>query len=102
MSNMGNIGRATIRIPTPLRAFTGGASEVTVRATTVGQALEQLGRAHAGLLERVLNGDGQVRGFVNIYLGDREHLARWAGSTNRAAPTAAVISIVPAVAGGRS
>ena len=88
----------TIRIPTPLRAFTGGAAEVAVEGSTVGQALEALGRRHEGLLERVLDEQGQVRGFVNIYVGEQN--AKSLGGLEAPLPAAAVISIVPAVAGG--
>ena len=52
------MNRATIRIPTPLRAFTGGAGQVEVEGSTVGQALDALGNLHDGILERVLIGGG--------------------------------------------
>jgi len=89
---------ATIRIPTPLRSFTGGAGEVTVDGSTVGEALNALDAHHAGILERVLDSDRQVRGFVNVYLGDRNVNAL--GGLDAPLSEAAVISIVPAVAGG--
>ena len=90
---------ATIRIPTPLRSFTGGAGEVAVSGNTVRGALDALAAQHEGVLERVLDADGRVRGFVNIYLGDRNISAL--GGLETELPDAAVISIVPAVAGGR-
>ena len=89
---------ATIRIPTPLRSFTGGAGEVAVRGNTVRGALDALAARHDGVLERVLDGEGRVRGFVNIYLGERNIKA--VGGLEAELPEAAVISIVPAVAGG--
>ena len=89
---------ATIRIPTPLRSFTGGAGEVVVEAPTVGQALDALGRRHEGILDRVLDASGRVRGFVNIYLGETNVKAL--GGLDAPLPDPAVISIVPAVAGG--
>ena len=88
----------TIRIPTPLRPFTGGAGEVAVRGETVRDALDELERRHQGILERVLDSQGRVRGFVNIYVGERN--VRALGGLDSPLPTAAVISIVPAVAGG--
>ena len=91
---------ATIRIPTPLRSFTGGAGEVVVEGTTVGQALNALDTLHEGILERVLDTQGQVRGFVNIYIGETNVKAL--GGLDAPLPDPAVISIVPAVAGGRS
>ncbi len=89
---------ATIRIPTPLRSFTAGAGEVSVEGSTVGEALQVLSERHAGILERVLDAEGQVQGFVNIYLGSRNVTAL--GGLDAPLPNAAVISIVPAVAGG--
>jgi molybdopterin converting factor small subunit len=92
------MNQATIRIPTPLRSFTGGAAEVRVEGSTVAQALDALGLRHEGILERVLAADGQVRGFVNIYLGETN--VKTLGGLEAPLPDAAVISIVPAVAGG--
>lgn len=88
----------TIRIPTPLRAFTGGAGEVLVTADTVGEALAELGRRHDGILERVLDGQGRVRGFVNIFVDEKN--IRALSGLDSPLDGAPVISIVPAVAGG--
>ena len=88
----------TIRVPTPLRSFTGGADEVAVQGSTVGQALEALGERHEGILEYVLENGGEIRRFVNVYLGERNINALGGLETPIEEP--AVISIVPAVAGG--
>jgi molybdopterin converting factor small subunit len=93
------MSKAKIRIPTPLRSFTGGAGEVTVEGATVGQALNALELLHDGILDRVLDGEGQVRGFVNIYVGETN--VKVLGGLDAPLPDPAVISIVPAVAGGR-
>lgn len=87
-----------IRIPMPLRSYTDGAGEVQVTAATVGEALAALGATHDGILGRVLSPQGEMRQFVNVYLGDRN--VRTLGGL--ATPVAAgdVITIVPAVAGG--
>lgn len=92
------MSKVTIRIPTPLRAWTGGAAEVAVEGATVGDALRGLGRQHDGLLERILDGEDRVRGFVNIYLGDRN--VRALGGLDAPLDEGGVISIIPAVAGG--
>ncbi|MBI2308318.1 MAG: molybdopterin-synthase adenylyltransferase MoeB [Rhodocyclales bacterium] len=88
----------TIRIPTPLRGFTAGADSVAVVAATVGEALQALGRAHPGILERVLAPDGEPRQFVNIYLGADNVRVRQGLATPLAAGE--VLAIIPAVAGG--
>jgi len=92
------MSQAIVRIPAPLRGFTGGASEVPVDGATVGAALEELGRRHEGLLERIVDGQGQPRSFVNLYLGD-ENIRTLEGLESRLGD-GAVIHIVPAVAGG--
>ncbi len=94
------MSQATIRIPTPLRSFTGGAAEVQVEGSTVAQALDALGLRHRGILDRVLASDGRVRGFVNIYLGETN--VKTLGGLDAPLPDAAIITIVPAVAGGAS
>ncbi|PKO88977.1 MAG: molybdopterin biosynthesis protein MoeB [Betaproteobacteria bacterium HGW-Betaproteobacteria-12] len=88
----------TIRIPTPLRSYTDGAAQVGVEATTVGEALMVLGDIHPGILERVLAPDGSLRPFVNVYLGP-ENIRVLHGLVTPLTP-GAVLSIVPAVAGG--
>ena len=90
--------KATIRIPTPLRSYTGGNDEVLVQGTTVGESLDALDSRYEGILERVIDTDGSVRHFVNIYLGERNVDAL--GGLDAPLESDAVISIVPAVAGG--
>ncbi len=88
----------TIRIPTPLRSFTGGSDEITVEGSTVAQALDALGEEHAGVLGYILDDGGDVRRFVNIYLGDRNITTL--DGLGTPVEERAVLSIVPAVAGG--
>ena len=88
----------TVRIPTPLRPFTGGADQVYVQARTVGEALTALGSAHSGVLERVMDPGGKLRNFVNVYRG-RDNVRSLNGLATPLAEND-VISIVPAVAGG--
>ena len=62
--------KVTVRIPMPLRTFTGGAAEVVGSGATVREVLAALGQDHSGLLPRILTPEGQIRSFVNIYLGE--------------------------------
>jgi sulfur-carrier protein len=89
----------TVRIPTPLRAFTGGADEVPAHGATVGEALTDLGARYNGLVERVLSPEGEVRQFVNVYVGS-QNIRTLRGLTTPLTD-GDVLSIVPAVAGGR-
>lgn len=92
------MSEVTIRIPTPLRTYTGGSDEVRVQAGTVGEALVALGAAHDGVLARVLSPEGGLRQFVNVFVGSR-NVRSLQGLATPLAP-GDVISIVPAVAGG--
>ncbi|HJV24515.1 MAG TPA: molybdopterin-synthase adenylyltransferase MoeB [Aromatoleum sp.] len=93
------MSRVIIRIPTPLRTYTQGADEVEVNATTVGEALDALGRRHEGILSRVCSADGSMRPFVNVYLGT-ENVRDLGGLAASLPNEGAVLAIVPAVAGG--
>ena len=92
------MSRVIVRIPMPLRSLTAGAEELAVEGATVGQALACLGAAHPGVLARILTPEGQIRSFVNIYLG-QENVHALEG-LDTALPEGGVLSIIPAVAGG--
>ena len=88
----------SIRIPTQLRTFTGGAGEVEVEATTVGDALKALDAAHPGLAERLFDDSGALRRFVNVFLADED--VRFLEGLATPVAEGQTLSIVPAVAGG--
>ncbi len=67
---LGNIGMAVLRIPTPLRVYTGGQSEVPVQGSNVAEALDDLTRRYPDLRQHLFNGDNQLRPFVNLFLGE--------------------------------
>jgi molybdopterin converting factor small subunit len=89
---------ATIRIPTPLRSATGGASTVDVDAGTVGEALASLEQAHPGVAERLLDDNGQLRRFVNVFVDDED--VRFQQGLETPVNAGSTVSIIPAVAGG--
>lgn len=88
----------TVRIPTPLRAYTAGADEVHVHGATVGEALTALGASHGGVLKQVLTPQGEVRHFINIYVGDKD--IRNMQGLRTPVSEGDVLAIIPAVAGG--
>jgi sulfur-carrier protein len=88
----------TVRIPTQLRQLTGGQGQVAVEAGTVGEALRALDAAHPGLGERLFDEAGALRRFVNVFLDEED--IRFLGGLETPLPEGAVLSIVPAVAGG--
>jgi molybdopterin synthase sulfur carrier subunit len=87
-----------VRIPTPLRRFTGGAEEVGVNGATVGQVVDDLERQFAGIKEKLCDGDGRVRRFVNIYLNGDD--IRFLNNLETDVKDGDELSIVPAIAGG--
>ena len=87
-----------IRIPTPLRRFTGGAEEVSVSGATVGTAVEDLEKKHPGIKERLCDESGRVRRFVNVYVNGDD--IRFLNSLDTPVKEGDEVSIVPAIAGG--
>jgi molybdopterin synthase sulfur carrier subunit len=89
----------TLRVPTILRTLTGGESEVPVDdAATLAELLDKVDASYPGLRARVLDDDGKLRRFVNVYVGEED--VRFAGGLQTPTPDGAVVSIIPAVAGG--
>lgn len=88
-----------VRIPTPLRKLTGGADEVAVDGATIGELIDNLEAAHAGLKERICDDAGEIRRFVNVYVNDED--VRFLDGRNTAIKDGDEVSIVPAIAGGR-
>jgi molybdopterin/thiamine biosynthesis adenylyltransferase/rhodanese-related sulfurtransferase/molybdopterin converting factor small subunit len=88
----------TVSIPTPLRSFTGGRDAVAVVGTTVGQVLDELLAAHTGLKRHLVQDDGRLRTFVNLYLNDTD--IRQLASISTPVAEGDVLTIVPSIAGG--
>ena len=88
----------TIVIPTPLRQFAGGNSEIEVEAATAGEALEQLTLTHADLKKHLYNDGGNLRNFVNVYVGDED--IRDLDGLDTPVKSGGEILIVPSIAGG--
>ena len=89
----------TVRVPTILRPLTGGQSEVSVDgAPTLVELLDKLDAEHPGIRGRVLDDEGKLRRFVNVYVGEED--VRFAGGLQTPTPDGATVSIIPAVAGG--
>ena len=87
----------TVKIPTQLRAATGGESEVEVTGSTVGEALDAVFAAHTELRERITQ-DGDLRRFVNVYVSGED--IRFQQGLETAINPGDEVTILPAVAGG--
>jgi molybdopterin converting factor small subunit len=87
-----------VRIPTILRTYTGGASEVTADGATLAEVLDSLENEHPGIRARVLDDAGKLRRFVNVYVGEED--VRFASGLETPTPEGTQVSVIPAVAGG--
>jgi molybdopterin converting factor small subunit len=92
------LNRVTVRIPTGLRPFASGAAEISVDADTLGRALSAIEQHHPALCARILTPEGDIRPFVNLFVGDTS--ARFMQGLNTPVSDGEIISIIPAVAGG--
>lgn len=89
----------TVRVPTPLRRITNGQGEVQVEANNIREAIEKLEELYPGFKERLLDEQGEVRKFVNLYLNDED--IRFLQGLDTQLKDGDVLSIVPAIAGGQ-
>jgi sulfur-carrier protein len=87
----------TVKIPTQLRAATGGEAELEVSGATVGEVLDAVFEAHDGLRDRITQ-DGDLRRFVNVYVAGED--IRFQQGLDTQIDDGAEVTILPAVAGG--
>jgi molybdopterin synthase sulfur carrier subunit len=88
----------SVRIPTTLRPLSGGQSEVELDGTTVREVLAKLDGAHPGFASRLLDDEGNLRRFVNVFVADDD--IRFLSGLDTPVPEGETVSIIPAVAGG--
>jgi molybdopterin synthase sulfur carrier subunit len=87
-----------VLIPTPLRNLTSGHDTVEANGSTVAAIFEALEAKHPGLKERLCDGNGEIRRFVNVYVNQED--IRFKDGKNTALRDGDELSIVPAIAGG--
>lgn len=89
---------ATIIIPTPLRKFTNNTAKLQINGGTVAESITELTTNFPDLKKHLLDDKGQIRSFVNIFVGDQD--IRDLQQENTVVKEDAVVSIIPAIAGG--
>ncbi|MDR0847867.1 MAG: MoaD/ThiS family protein [Propionibacteriaceae bacterium] len=89
---------ATVFIPTALRAFTDRQSQVEITSDTVGEAISALAALYPDLAPHILDDEGALRGFVNVFIGQTN--IRETQGLDTPVATTDEVSIVPAIAGG--
>ncbi|SEF16388.1 ubiquitin-like small modifier protein 1 [Jiangella alba] len=90
-----------VRVPTILRTYTKGESDVSVdvpEGATLADVLGALEAAYPGIGARVLDDTGQIRRFVNVYVNEDD--VRFSDGLQTPTPAGAKVSVIPAVAGG--
>ena len=88
----------SVRIPTVLRSYTGGAPEVPAEPGTLREVIGRLDAAYPGIGGRLLDDSGELRRFVNVYVGEQD--VRSAHGLDTQVPAGTQVSVIPAVAGG--
>jgi sulfur-carrier protein len=88
----------SVRIPTILRSYTGGAAEVATDPGTLRDVITGLDVSYPGLSGRILDDAGKLRRFVNVYVDDED--VRLAQGLDTEVPSGVQVSVIPAVAGG--
>ncbi len=89
---------AILKIPTPLRSYTDGQVEIKVGGKNVAQAMEQLVERYPALRPHLFNGDGRLRPFVNLFVGEN-NVKDLQGLETPLEEDARVL-LIPSIAGG--
>ena len=89
---------ATVRLPTPLRKLTNEQENVEVESATIGAAVEELEGKFPGIKERIVDEEGEIRRFVNVYVNEED--IRFLENQDTPLKDGDDVSIIPAIAGG--
>ena len=89
----------TLRIPTPLRTYTSGNSEVTVSGVKISEALSDLTTQFPAIKPHLFNEDGELRPFVNLFVG--ENNIKDLQGVETPIKDGDKIMLIPSIAGGK-
>jgi len=89
---------ATVIIPTPLRKFTNNTGRLVIKAGNIQETVNELTLNFPDLKKHLLDEKGQIRSFINIFVGDND--IRDLQQQHTAVKDETIISIIPAIAGG--
>jgi len=87
-----------VKIPTPLRKLTQNNAEVEASGSTIREMVDDLEKQFPGFKERMCDDNGELRRFVNVYVGEED--IRFLEGLDTKVPDGEQVSIIPAVAGG--
>jgi len=89
----------TLRIPTPLRAYTNGQSDVIVSGSNISEALTDLTNQYPTIKPHLFNDGGELRPFVNLFIG--EHNIKDLQGVNTPIRDGDRVMLIPSIAGGK-
>lgn len=88
----------TVRLPGSLRDAVGGNTKVRASGATLGDVLADIEKRHPGFRSLVVDEAGDLKTFVNVYIGDED--ARAKGGLSASVPDGSEVMVIPAMAGG--
>jgi molybdopterin converting factor small subunit len=88
----------TVRLPGTLRDAIGGETKIQAAGATLDEVFADIDRRHPGFRSRILDERGDIRSYVNVYVGDTD--ARGSGGLSTAVPDGGEVMVIPAMAGG--
>lgn len=88
-----------VRIPSPLQKLTNNLAEVETNGANIGELLDNLVTQFPGLKERLYDEGGNLRRFINFYVNEED--IRFLEGENTPLKEGDVVSIIPAIAGGK-
>ena len=91
-------GTVRVRVPAPLRKLTNGSAEVHVSGVTLREVIDRLEAEYPGLKNRLCEDEGELRRFVNVFVGEED--VRFLSGLDTEVKSGQTVSIVPAIAGG--
>lgn len=89
---------ATVQIPTPLRKYTNQQSKIEVEENNVEKAIHELVQEYPDLRENLLDENGNIRSYINIFVGSNN--IKSLDKEQTAIKEDDLVNIVPAIAGG--
>jgi len=87
-----------VRVPTPLRKFTGGKAELQAEGSSVREVFANVEAMHGGITEKVFDTGGGIRRFINVFVNGED--IRYLQGPETSVKAGDELSIVPAIAGG--
>jgi molybdopterin converting factor small subunit len=85
-------------MPPILRPQVGGARQVEANGATLGEALEDLFAQYPGVKEQIVDSEGEINRFVNVYVQNED--VRLGEGLATPVPDGSTVIVLPAMAGG--